>query len=132
MGIFKRILGICETKPPEDSGCWKYSQGKVEIELAREPRLSNRDGAIRLEGKQLPEKILLLQGNDGKFYAFKNKCTHMGRRIDPLTGTASLRCCSVSKSTFDYTGKVISGPAKGPLLPLKVETKKGILTILLD
>lgn len=115
MGFFKRVLGICETRPPANDRCWLYSGGEIEIELALAPELSQRGGAIRLEGRGLPERVLVLRGSDDKYYAFKNRCTHMGRRIDPLAGGEAVRCCSVSKSTFDYGGEVVSGPAKGPL-----------------
>lgn len=129
MGFFARIFGICRTKPPADADSWKYSGGNLVIELSRAPELSEKGGAIRLEGGGLPEKVLVLHGVDGQFHAFGNKCTHMGRRIDPLSDTDAIRCCSVSKSTFDYTGKVVSGPAKGPLKAFEVKTEEGKATI---
>ena len=132
MGLLKRIFGICETKPPSDARCWKYSGGKIEIELERAPELSNRGGAIRLEGRELPERVLILNGDDDNFHAFKNKCTHMGRRIDPVNGHGAVQCCSLSKSTFNYTGEMISGPAKGPLTAFKVESENGKLIILIE
>lgn len=132
MGLLKRIFGICETKPPSDARCWRYSGGKIEIQLDRAPELSNRGGAIRLEGKELPERVLILNGDDGNFHAFKNKCTHMGRRIDPVNGHGAVQCCSLSKSTFNYTGEMISGPAKGPLTSFKVESEDGKLIILIE
>ena len=132
MGLLKRIFGICETKPPSDARCWRYSGGKVEIQLERAAELSNRGGAIRLEGRELPERVLILNGDDGNFHAFKNKCTHMGRRIDPVDGHGAVQCCSLSKSTFNYTGEMISGPAKGPLTSFKVESEDGKLIILIE
>ena len=132
MGIFARIFGICKTKPPADAGCWNYSEGKVEIELERAPELSKPGEAIRLEGMGLPERVLVIHGDDGQFHAFRNKCTHMGgRRIDPLPGTADIRCCSVSKSTYNLSGEVVSGPAKGPLKTYPVKTEDNKLIILL-
>jgi nitrite reductase/ring-hydroxylating ferredoxin subunit len=129
MGLFKRILGLCATNPPRDAHCWSYSQGRLEVDPERCPELTKPDGAIRLEGKGLPERVLLLHGNDDRFYAFKNRCTHMGRRLDPLAGKPAVRCCSVSKSTFDYEGEKVSGPAKGPLTPYKVFAEEGKLVI---
>ena len=129
MGLFKRILGICETKPPENGDCWKYSEGEIEVELGRVPELSDHGGAIRLEGKNMPKRVLVAYGFDERFHAFENRCTHMGRRIDPVADTEAIRCCSVSRSMFDYTGKLISGPAKGPLTSFKVESKDGKLII---
>jgi len=129
MGLLKRILGICETQPPADAGCWQVKEGQVEIELARAPELSAPGGAVRLEGQGLPMRVLVVHGPDNRYLAFHNKCTHGGRRIDPLPGTDQVRCCSVSKSTFDYEGRVVSGPAKGPLTPFPVTAEGGALRI---
>ncbi len=129
MGFFKRLFGICETMPPADADCWGFSDGKIEITLDLAPELSKKGGAIRLEGKDLPERVLVIHGNDGLFHAFKNRCTHGGRRIDPFDDNQQIRCCSVSKSTFDYSGKVLSGAAKGPLATFKVEHTEGKLTV---
>lgn len=123
MGIFKRLLGICETRPPADPGCWKYQGGKLEIHLDRAPELSRKGGAIRLEGPSLPKRVLVVHGQDGRFHAFPNRCTHVGhRRVDPVPGEERIRCCSVGKSTFDYSGKRLSGSAQEPLVPLAVES----------
>lgn len=132
MGLFKRIFGICRTKPPRDAKCWKYSRGKVEIEWARAPELRKPCGAIRLEGWGLPERLLVIYGIDGQYHAFRNECTYTGRRIDPVAGTATLRCCGLSRSTFDYTGKVASGPAKEALKVFRVKTKQCKVIIWLD
>jgi nitrite reductase/ring-hydroxylating ferredoxin subunit len=131
MGIFKRIFGICETRPPASKDCWRYADGKVEIELQSAPELAGKGGAIRLEGGGLPDRILVIHGNDGEYHAFINRCTHARRRIDPLEGTSEIRCCSVSKSTFDYSGKVISGAAKNPLPVLSVEVQDSRLIVTL-
>ena len=124
MTILKRIFGICETGKPEDAGAWKFSNGKVEIEWSRVPELRTPCGAVRLEGRGLPERILVVYGIDGQFHAFKNRCPHMGRRLDPVVGSAAVRCCSLFISTFDYTGNVMSGPAKESLKRFRVETQK--------
>jgi len=132
VSILKRIFGICETGKPEDSGAWRYSNGKVEIEWARVPELRKPCGAVRLEGWGLPERILVVYGIDGQFHAFKNRCPHMGRRLDPVVGATAVRCCSLSRSTFAYTGNVMSGPAKESLRRLRVETKKCKVVIWLE
>jgi nitrite reductase/ring-hydroxylating ferredoxin subunit len=132
MGFFKRLFGICETAPPTDSDGWNLSGGKIEIQLDRVSELANKGGAIRLEGKGTPEKVLVIHGHDGAFHAFKNRCTHFGRRIDPFGANEQIRCCSINKSTFDYTGKLLSGPAKGPLTRYHVEHEDGKLTVDLE
>jgi nitrite reductase/ring-hydroxylating ferredoxin subunit len=132
MGLFQRILGISKTKPPEDPESWTYNRGKVVIDWARVPELHKPCGAVRLEGRGLPDRILLIYGMDGEFHAFKNKCTHMGRRLDPGGDISMVQCCSLSKSTFDYAGNVVSGPAKGPLDVLDVENRKCKVVIRVD
>jgi len=131
MGILKRILGICETKPPANRGCWDFKDGIIQIDLSLVPELAKPGGAIRLEGREVPERVLVLHGTDGRFYAYRNRCLHMGRRIDPIPGGSEIRCCSVSKATYDYTGKVVSGPAKGPLKAFRVGMEEGKLKIFL-
>lgn len=115
MGLLKMIFGICETKEPADQGCWKVEGGRVIVDLSRAPELANKGGALRIEGRGLKNRLLVFRDGKGKIHAFRNKCTHMGRRIDPLPGNDHFRCCSVSRSTFDAAGKVVSGPAKDSL-----------------
>jgi nitrite reductase/ring-hydroxylating ferredoxin subunit len=129
MGIFKRLLGICDTQPPTDSGCWSFEGGLVTIDLSRVPELKNAGGAVRFEGNGLPERVLVLKGSDGKYHAFRNKCTHAGRRLDPAGGGSEVCCCSVGKSTFDFEGKNISGSAKNPATVYKVEEDSGKLIV---
>jgi nitrite reductase/ring-hydroxylating ferredoxin subunit len=121
MGILRRIFGISDTRPPANQNCWRYSDGKVEVELAGAEELKHKGSAIRLEGKGLPSRLLLIHGIDGEYHAYENKCTHFSRRLDPLPGQPMVRCCSVNKSTFDYAGSKVSGPAKGSIKPFSVE-----------
>jgi Rieske Fe-S protein len=53
----------------------------------------------------------------------------MGRRIDPLPSSSKVRCCSVSHATYDYSGKVVSGPAEGQLKAYRVEVIEGKVTV---
>lgn len=129
MKFFKMLFGICETVSPANEGCWNFSDGKIEVQLNRVPELEEKGGAIRLEGNGSPERVLIIHGRDGQFRAYKNRCTHFGRRIDTYDETKLLRCCSISKSTFDYEGNVVSGAAKKPLTQYKVEHKDGKLTV---
>ncbi len=123
MNFFFRLLGICRTPIPSDAECWSFADNRVTIDLARAKELGQNGGALRLEGKGLPQRVLIFRGDDGKLYACKNKCTHMGgRRVDPLPGTHSIECCSVSKSTYDYSGNVMKGPAPDPLTLYPVDT----------
>ena len=100
------------------------SEGRVTVDLSKAPELNKQAGALRLEGKGLPKRVLLVRAEDGRLHALHNRCSHLGhRRLDPVPGTATLQCCSVNKSTYDLTGKNIYGPAPRPIetYPLEVD-----------
>ena len=129
--IFQRLLGICATKKPSDEGCWTFDNGKIVVDLARAPELSGVNGAIRLEAKTLPEHVLIIQGDDGEYHAFRNRCTHGKRRLDPMPGMVQVQCCSIGKSIYDYNGKIISGSAKDDIqaYPVIVDNGKIVITL---
>jgi nitrite reductase/ring-hydroxylating ferredoxin subunit len=131
VGFFKRLFGICETKPPQDENCWSNQINHVVVDLKKAPELNQPGGAFRLEGKGLPERVLVMRGNDGQAYAFINKCAHAGRRLDPQPGTPTVQCCSLGKSTYNYQGEVLSGSAKKPISTLKVREEPGDKLIIL-
>jgi len=130
MGILKKIFGICETKKPEDPGCWTFSDGRVDIYLNRAGELARQGGAIRLEGKGLAGRLLIIRDDTGRFQAYSNKCTHMGRRIDPVSGRSDIRCCSVMGSVFNAKGEITSGPAKKNLKQYETVMQGSMLSVL--
>ena len=132
MGFWKRILGISDTRRPQDDGCWDLVDGNVIVDLARAPELGHSGAALRLEGRGLPLRLLVVHHSDDGFRAYHNRCSHMGRRIDPLGKHNQLRCCSVSKSTFSEVGEVLAGPAKGALKTLAVTREGDRLVIALQ
>jgi len=103
-----------------DRDCWCVSDGQLVVDLTRSPELGEVGGAIRLEGRGLPERILVIRGEDDTYHAFCNRCSHGGRRLDPVPGEAIIQCCSMGKSTFDYEGQIIQGPAPDPAKPLQL------------
>jgi nitrite reductase/ring-hydroxylating ferredoxin subunit len=121
LNIFQRLLGLCATNKPSDPECWKVTDNKVEIDINRAIELKSPGSAIRLEAKQLPARLLVCHGTDDKYYAYVNKCKHMGRSMDPVPETQTIQCCSIGKSTYDYSGKAISGFAKDALETFTVE-----------
>lgn len=130
MKLLKMIFGICDTGGPSDEGCWSYKDQTISVGMNRAKEILKPGGAVRLEGKGLPGKILLFHGLDGKFYAVKNRCTHIGhRRIDPTIEKDRLKCCSVMGSVFNYKGEVVSGPARKPLTSYPVKAEAGRLLI---
>lgn len=112
MGFFARLFGVSNTKPPRQPDCWTWADGAVEVNLHLARELAEPGGAVRLEGGQLPLRLLVFRDGDGEYHVFENKCSHAGRRLDPLPGQARVQCCSVGKSIFDYAGQRISGSAK--------------------
>jgi nitrite reductase/ring-hydroxylating ferredoxin subunit len=127
--IFQRIFGICATKQPADEECWHYENGKVIVDLSRAPELSKPYGAVRLEKKDLPSRVLVFKSEDDRYHAFNNQCSHAKRRLDPIPGTQKVQCCSIGKSTFDYEGNVVSGTGKKDVQTYPVVLEEGRLVI---
>lgn len=130
--FLQRIFGIPATRPPRDEGAWDLLHGEIVLDLNRLPELSRKGGAVRLEGKALPHRVLVVRAEDGSYHAFWNQCKHFGRRLDPVPGTKTIQCCSVNKTTYDLNGNVISGPGKAPVDKHLVRREDGKLVISLE
>ena len=126
--IFQRLLGRPATSLPENNDFWSFSGGKIILDLNQVPALAQQGGAIRLEG-DFPGKVLVVHGEDGQYHAFENKCTHMGRCVDPVPGTKTVQCCSIGTSTYNLDGSVISGPAPEVLKTYPLAAANGKLVI---
>jgi nitrite reductase/ring-hydroxylating ferredoxin subunit len=129
--FWDRLTGTPITQLPQIEGAWTYDADTLTLDLAKLPEIGDMGGAIRIESEVLTDPIVVVFGEDGNYYAFKNACTHAERMIDPVEGTMTLECCSVSSSTFDYQGNVLSGPAEGPLTsyPLVVEENQLVISL---
>ena len=130
--FFQRLLGISATSKPGMEDCWNYSDAKLTIDLSKALELTTPGGSIRFEGKNLPQRVLVVYGEDGEYRAFHNRCTHLGhRRLDPVPGTGTVQCCSLNKSTYDLDGQKIFGPAPRPITryPVKKEQENLIVSI---
>ncbi len=127
--IFQRLFGVCSTRRPSEKGGWTASAGKITLDLGAMPELKSKGSAIRLEGQGLKDPVLLVHGDDATYRAFKNRCTHGKRALDPVPGTNTVQCCSVGTSTFSYDGSLVEGPAKGPLTVYRVDQDGDFLTI---
>jgi nitrite reductase/ring-hydroxylating ferredoxin subunit len=125
---FQRLLGVCVTAEA-DPGCWVTAQGTITVNLAGAPELASRGGAVRLEGKGLPRRVLLFRDETGVLRGVENTCVHMGRRIDPVPGEAILQCCSVKAAAYQYDGTKIEGPGEGQVKALEVREKHGTATV---
>ena len=130
--LIQRVLGIPATELIEDASAWSYEGNTVVVDLDRVPRLKYPGGGVRIEGNDLPDRILVIHGNDDAYYAFRNRCGHGGRRLDPDPDDTTIQCCSVGKTTCDYTGRVLSGSAKTPTKAYRVVSDSGKLIVYLD
>lgn len=127
--FFKSVLGICQTEPL-DPGLWQVDGSNARISIEKVPQLQQIDGAVYLKGKGLQYPVLVVRAEGDRYLAFANRCTHIGhRKLDPVPGQSTLRCCSVNHSTYDYEGKRISGPAKKDLETYLVELQDGDLIV---
>jgi cytochrome b6-f complex iron-sulfur subunit len=127
--FFKSVLGICETEEL-NSDLWRLDGADARITLGQAPQLQQPDGAVYLKGKGLKYPVLVVKAEGERYLAFANRCTHIGhRKLDPVPGKSTLRCCSVNHSTYDYEGKRTSGPAKGDLETYEVELENGELVV---
>lgn len=130
--ILQRILGKPATKEPVEQDCWVFEAGKLIVILDAAPELQTPGGALRLEGKALPLRVLVVYGEDGQYRAYHNKCTHFGhRRLDPIPGTGLVQCCSINKSIFDSGGEKVSGPASHSIKRFPVEQDHNKLVVLI-
>jgi nitrite reductase/ring-hydroxylating ferredoxin subunit len=122
----KRLFCIQVSPRPADPGCLAIAGDTLSVELARAPELRAPGGALRLDDQRLPDRILVVHGQDGTLRAFRNRCACGGFRIDPVPGEEKIRCCTLAQSTYDYTGKPISGPAKKnlDLLPTRATAER--------
>lgn len=128
--IWQRIFGISATDKPENEKGWQYEAGKLIISLDKTPELEKPGTAVRFEGTGLPVRVLVVFGEDEKYRAFQNRCTHFGhRRLDYVPGTDTVQCCSINKSTYKFNGEKICGPNPSPINTYPVEMSEGKLHI---
>ena len=129
-GIYKAVLGICETDPL-DPALWSLEGNVVTVKVAGAPRLAEKDGAAYLKGQGLSRPVLIVNIGDDHFAAFENRCTHLRRKLDPVPGQDRLRCCSIGHSVFDLEGNPLSGLARNPITRYPTELKNSNLLITL-
>lgn len=124
-----RMFCCSMSPPPQDAACRSLSGDTLVITLAHAPELAAPGGALRLEGDDLPDRILVVHGLDGRFRAYRNHCACGGFRVDPVPNEEKIRCCTLMQSTYDYEGHRLSGSAKKDLDLLPLEHAEGILRI---
>lgn len=128
LDFIKSVAGVSKTKPL-DQRHWQVNGDSITVNIDQVPELQTPGGAVYLTGNGLAEPILVVADDEGTFHAFSNRCTHFGRKLDPVPGKSVLRCCSVNHSTFDYQGANLKGPAKKPINTYRTELKNRALFI---
>ena len=131
MEFLNRIFGRCKTRLLRRRESWALVDDTVVVDLNLTPELAKPGGAVRIEDKRMKLRILVIRDREGGYHAFANKCSHMGRRLDPLPGTDALQCCSVGRSVFTLAGEVRSGSAKDGLTVYPVKTGQKRIVIYL-
>jgi len=127
--VLKRLFCISVTPLASDPRCLTVTAEAVTIDLDRAPELAAPGGSLRLESDLVPDRIIVVHGVDGRFYAYANHCACGGFRIDPVPGEPKIRCCTLAQSTYDYEGSRISGPAKDSLTTYPVTAEGTTLRI---
>jgi cytochrome b6-f complex iron-sulfur subunit len=129
--FLKALAGICRTRPLE-SDHWNVDGSRITVSVGDVPELRQVGGAVYLKGQGLPVPVLIVRTQDDGYLCVENRCTHMGRRLDPEPDGKTLRCCSVSHSMFDYQGNKLEGPAKGSIQLYHSQEEDGRLLIWKD
>ncbi len=65
--FLQRMFRVSETKKPTAVNYWDYEEGKLVINLHETSEPRNPGGAIRLEGKNLPIRVLVVRGENGEY-----------------------------------------------------------------
>ena len=56
--IYQRVFGRPSTRPPGNSGCWKYRNNTIIVDLSLTRELSKSGGAIYLYDKIFGEELV--------------------------------------------------------------------------
>jgi hypothetical protein len=121
--IFQRLFCVTISPLPSDTGCFAVDGDRLTILIDRAPELAPAGGALRIEDARLPDRVLVVHGEDGQLRAFRNRCACGGFRIDPVPGQQKIRCCTPMQSSYDYAGSPLSRTVNRSLdvLPSTVE-----------
>lgn len=117
------LVGACASaqSPPRLAGS-PTSDGRIEIESSKVPL-----GAVVVVSADHP--MVVAQPAPGKFVAFSAACTHVGSIVSAKPGSTMLVCPSHGAQYDGMTGRVVRGPAKSPLAPIRVASVNGVLTL---
>jgi len=118
--VYQRLFCIPATPLAVKERGWCTIDGVLIVDLSQTPELSDRDTALSFESGGLPDRVLVVHGIDGTYYAYSNHCACGGFRVDPVPGEQKIRCCTLMQSTYDYNGKFLKGSANKDLISYEV------------
>jgi nitrite reductase/ring-hydroxylating ferredoxin subunit len=110
--VFTRLFARPVAPLPSQADCFEVDGDRLTIQLDLAPELASPGGCLRLVSDSLPDRLLVVHGHDGAFHVYANHCACGGFHIDPVPGQPLIRCCTPARSTYDYAGEPVSGPAK--------------------
>lgn len=117
-GFFDKLAGVTDVELLA-ADAWTFQDGTLAIHL-NHTSLQQTATAARVEDETLPARVLVIHAQDGGFYAYRNECTHGGRRVEPTDDGTTL-CTSFSGSRYERDGTVVGGPAPSPLTTYPAE-----------
>ncbi len=102
--------------------------GRVIVDIAQYRELDTVGGAIQI----LPnngQAFILVRSDESTFRALSSVCTHLG--CDVRLNRFGFRC-PCHGSAFDFTGKVVTGPASEPLAAYPIVKEGDRLIVLVN
>jgi nitrite reductase/ring-hydroxylating ferredoxin subunit len=113
------ITGTSKVQVAPDRS-YRLQGGKIVMTLSKIDVLDRPGGAVKFAVSVKPDtdpvKILVVRPDEETFVVFEDRCTHGKRELNYRHDVKLLECSSFGHSKFDLSGKVLEGPAKGPLL----------------
>ncbi len=110
--LFTRLFARPVAPLPAQNDCFQVEGDTLTIQLAQAPELTPPGGCLRLVAESLPDRLLVVHGHDGAYHVYANHCACGGFHIDPVPDQPLIRCCTPARSTYNYAGEPVSGPAK--------------------
>ena len=103
------------------------ASGTLRVQLSKYPALK-KVGGIAVVDNLGSTPVAVVRTGQNTYKAFSRRCPHAGVAVTPR-GSGFICLPPGHGSQFSSTGAWISGPAGGPLAPLKARLSRGVLTI---
>ncbi|MBS1794246.1 MAG: Rieske (2Fe-2S) protein [Acidobacteria bacterium] len=84
-----------------------------------------RNSALNFHYPTAREPALLIRANDGNYYAYGQKCTHLSCPVYYSAATARIECPCHEAGFETATGKVLYGPPPRALDRIELELRNG-------